>query len=194
VPSAIRHRIVRLWLADVSGDLRGVELAHVERVLELAAAGREGGRAAVPGGTVTLRAGNLAWNLRSADGSPPPQPLEVGSSVTRPRWRITARASARRLAPGPWRAVFDRGALGDRGLRVRAPAPGDRVRPLRLGGSKKLQDVFVDAKVPRIDRAGWPVVEATDGEILWVPGLVRGERAPIAPSTRRYLVLEATRR
>jgi tRNA(Ile)-lysidine synthase len=193
-PSAIRRRILRRWLADVRGDLRAIELEHVERVLDLAATGREGSRAAVPGGTVTLRGGDLVWNLRSHGDSPPLQALEVGSWAERNGWRITARASARRVAPGPWRAVFDAVAFGDGALRVRAPVPGDRLRPLGLGGSKKVQDVFVDAKVPRFERAGWPVVEASDGEILWLPGLARADRARIARSTRRYLVLEATRR
>jgi tRNA(Ile)-lysidine synthase len=148
----------------------------------------------VPGGTVTVRGGNLIWNLRSHDDSPPLQALQVGTCAQRNGWRITARASERRVAPGRWRAVFDAVACGDGALRIRAPVPGDRVRPLGLGGSKKVQDVFVDAKVPRFERAGWPIVEATDGEILWLPGLVRADRAPISSSTRRYLVLEATRR
>src|SRR5439155_736534 len=40
------------------------------------------------------------------------------------------------------------------GLRVRGWRPGDRL----AGRSKKVQDVFVDAKIPRSDREGWPLV------------------------------------
>jgi tRNA(Ile)-lysidine synthase len=77
-------------------------------------------------------------------------------------------------------------------LRMRNPRPGDRLRPLGLGGSKKLQDVFVDAKVPREDRPSWPVLEG-DGAVIWVPGLARGEGAAVTAATRRVLVVEAHR-
>jgi tRNA(Ile)-lysidine synthetase-like protein len=56
------------------------------------------------------------------------------------------------------------------GLRVRGWRPGDRL----AGRSKKIQDVFVDAKVPRSDRAGWPLVVRGD-EVVAVPGIVEAE-------------------
>ena len=54
-------------------------------------------------------------------------------------------------------------------LRVRRP--GDRMRPRGGRGSRKLSDLLIDAKVPRRDRARWPVVAGGDGELLYVPGL-----------------------
>jgi tRNA(Ile)-lysidine synthase len=77
-------------------------------------------------------------------------------------------------------------------LRVRARAEGDRVRtPV---GTQRLQDVFVDAGVPRPVRDRWPVVVAED-RVVWVPGLVAdvdvlrdGRAAPAA-----LLVCEAER-
>jgi tRNA(Ile)-lysidine synthetase-like protein len=59
-------------------------------------------------------------------------------------------------------------------ITVRAPRPGDRIRPFGMDGSKKLSDVFIDKKVPRRERERCVVVEA-DGEILWVPGVVAAE-------------------
>lgn len=53
------------------------------------------------------------------------------------------------------------------GLKVRGWRPGDRL----VGRSKKIQDVFVDAKIPRSDREGWPLVVRGD-EVLAVPGIV----------------------
>ena len=53
------------------------------------------------------------------------------------------------------------------GLKVRGWRPGDRL----AGRSKKIQDVFVDAKVPRSDREAWPLVVRGD-EVVAVPGLV----------------------
>jgi tRNA(Ile)-lysidine synthase len=53
------------------------------------------------------------------------------------------------------------------GLHVRGWRPGDRL----AGRRKKVQDVFVDAKVPRSEREAWPLVLRGD-EVVAVPGLV----------------------
>jgi tRNA(Ile)-lysidine synthase len=58
---------------------------------------------------------------------------------------------------------------------VRAWRDGDRMRPAGLGGSKSLQDLFTDRKVPRALRRTLPVVES-DGEIVWVAGVAVDER------------------
>jgi tRNA(Ile)-lysidine synthase len=54
------------------------------------------------------------------------------------------------------------------------------MRPAGLGGTKTLQDLFTDRKVPRALRGLLPVVEA-GGEIVWVAGVAAAERAPGAP-------------
>ncbi len=64
------------------------------------------------------------------------------------------------------------------GLKVRAWRAGDRL----AGRSKKIQDVFVDAKIPRSERETWPLVVRGD-EVVAVPGIVeaegvRAERVP----------------
>jgi len=63
---------------------------------------------------------------------------------------------------GPWRIETELA-----GLRVRGWRPGDRL----AGRAKKIQDVFVDAKIPRSDREGWPLVVRGD-EVVAVPGIV----------------------
>src|SRR5581483_11128377 len=56
------------------------------------------------------------------------------------------------------------------GLKVRGWRPGDRL----AGRRKKVQDVFVDAKIPRSDREGWPLVVRGD-DVVAVPGIVEAE-------------------
>jgi tRNA(Ile)-lysidine synthetase-like protein len=53
------------------------------------------------------------------------------------------------------------------GLKVRGWKPGDRL----AGRTKKIQDVFVDAKIPRSEREAWPLVVRGD-EVIAVPGIV----------------------
>ena len=69
-------------------------------------------------------------------------------------------------------------------LEVRPWRPGDRMRPLGLGGSRSLQDLFTDRKVPRARRARTPVI-LSGGEIAWVPEVATGERFRVGPGTRR---------
>jgi tRNA(Ile)-lysidine synthase len=56
------------------------------------------------------------------------------------------------------------------GLMVRGWRPGDRL----AGRTKKIQDVFVDAKIPRSDREGWPLVVRGD-EVVAVPGVIEAD-------------------
>ena len=80
------------------------------------------------------------------------------------------------LEPGPQelRGTLEWGAwrIESRlpGLKVRGWRPGDRL----AGRSKKIQDVFVDAKIPRSDREGWPLV-VRGNEVVAVPGIVEAE-------------------
>jgi tRNA(Ile)-lysidine synthase len=61
--------------------------------------------------------------------------------------------------------------------------PGDRFRPLGAPGSAKLQDLFVNRKIPAELRQALPVICAADGEILWVPGFPPAERVKITEHT-----------
>jgi tRNA(Ile)-lysidine synthase len=56
------------------------------------------------------------------------------------------------------------------GLKVRAWRAGDRL----AGRTKKIQDVFVDAKIPRSEREAWPLVVRGD-EVVAVPGVVEAD-------------------
>jgi tRNA(Ile)-lysidine synthase len=66
------------------------------------------------------------------------------------------------VAWGGWRISAE-----EKGLKVRGWRPGDRL----AGRGRKIQDVFVDAKIPRSQREGWPLVVRGD-EVVAVPGIV----------------------
>jgi tRNA(Ile)-lysidine synthase len=68
-------------------------------------------------------------------------------------------------------------------LDVRPWRAGDRMRPLGAPGSRSLQDLFTDRRVPRARRAHLPVV-VSGGEIAWIPGVATGEAFKVTPSTR----------
>ena len=72
----------------------------------------------------------------------------------------------------PATCEMSRAALAGRTLELRRWRAGDRIAPTGLNGhSRKLQDVFVTAKVPPSVRADLPLIcDATTGDVLWVPG------------------------
>jgi tRNA(Ile)-lysidine synthase len=129
-----------------------------------------------------LRAVAEYGRLRFDHGPPePPAPrvLDVPGSVAYGAGWLTCEEAAD--------GAFDADALGPR-LGVRPWRAGDRMRPVGLGGSRTLQDLFTDRKVPRERRAEVPVVVAGD-EIAWVPGVATGERFAATPATIRRVEL-----
>ncbi|MGN1400642.1 MAG: tRNA lysidine(34) synthetase TilS [Bacillus sp. (in: firmicutes)] len=61
-------------------------------------------------------------------------------------------------------------------LTVRSRLNGDRIQLKGLTGSKKVKDIFIDAKIPVAERDVWPIVEDGDGNIIWIPGLKKSNQ------------------
>lgn len=78
----------------------------------------------------------------------------------------------------------------DRKLTVRSRKDGDRFYPLGLKGAKKLQDFFVDQKVPAEERDLIPIVESA-GNIVWLVGHRIDERVKVSPKTQKIVKLTA---
>ncbi|MBV9279159.1 MAG: tRNA lysidine(34) synthetase TilS [Chloroflexi bacterium] len=88
---------------------------------------------------------------------------------------------------GPFHALCDAERLGWP-LNIRARRPGDRMRPLGAPGSRKVQDIMVDRRIPDRRRDRVPVVEY-DGRIIWLAGVALDGRAAIRPETGKALHL-----
>ena len=74
-------------------------------------------------------------------------------------------------------------------LRVRNRRPGDRFRPLGVGGQKKLQDFFVDRKVARQRRETVPLVVDETDRIVWVAGYGIDEAFRVTDPAQAVLIL-----
>jgi tRNA(Ile)-lysidine synthase len=155
-PPALR----RLVLRRLAGD-RPVP----DSVMELGGSGTKsldlggGLRAVAEYGTLRF--------TRTGEAEPPPAvELTVPGQARFGEWDVEARVDGFGDV-----AVADVGSV----VTVRAWRDGDRMRPAGLGGTKSLQDLFTDRKIPRALRRRLPVVEA-DGEIVWVAGVAVDER------------------
>ena len=100
---------------------------------------------------------SLVELLTSRAGS---RSADLGSGVRAVREYDTLRLEGA-LAWGPWTLE-----TGRDDLEVRTRRPGDHL----AGRRKKVQDLFVDAKVPRAERETWPIVVHGD-EVVAVPGI-----------------------
>ena len=180
--------LARLALRELGQRTAGepFSLSRGEAAAILALGGRGGSRSLDLGGGVTA---NVEYGtLRFRRDKDPAQPEAVSLSVpgvTRfGAWEVEA-------VPGRGEVLVSARALGG-ALTVRAWRDGDRIRPTGLGGTKTLQDLFTDRKVPRALRHSLPIVESREG-IVWVAGVALDERFAAEPGDPRSVGLSARR-
>jgi tRNA(Ile)-lysidine synthase len=94
--------------------------------------------------------------------------LKIADAVASPRFFVRMEEGVGILR-GPWEASVSLATVAGRAVTIRAASSGDRMAPYGMEGTRKLQDIFTDLKIPQAQRAQWPVVEC-GGEIIWLPG------------------------
>ena len=182
-PPALARLVLRRLAETAEGGPRSLSRAEADAILALGEGGGtrsldlgRGLRAIAEYGTLRL--------TRDPDAEPPsPVVLPVPGGVRFGDWNVEAR-------PGVPGDVSVSAAVLAGGARVRAWHEGDRMRPGGVGGTKTLQDLFTDRKVPRSLRRTLPVVEA-GGEIVWVAGVALDERAAADPGEAGTVGLSA---
>jgi tRNA(Ile)-lysidine synthase len=198
LPPALAARVLRRWL-DTPGQLEAV---HVAAILGWLREGTSGGGLDLPGGRRLTREFNRL--LPGIDPAP-----DGGPEDWRPEVRPLPEDAVPGLAGtgGPVKGGLDNGFRDDantwslhcpasalRGsLRVRGWRRGDRLRPLGLGGSKKVSDLLREARVPASRRDGALIVDDDEG-ILWVVGVARDERTRLLPDSGGTVTISVIRR
>jgi tRNA(Ile)-lysidine synthase len=182
-PPAVARRAFQDAFQRASRGRHALTRRHVEALRRLLT---HDGMVRLPGGAearreaAVIRIGPSAGAARgipgtNAEAAEPPGEIPVRPGVWT-RWLpLHCRVRVRRLAAGarvarraPWREILSPRLL-EAPLALRGWRPGDRFRPLGMSGEKKLQDFFVDAKVPRQERARVPLL-LVGGRIAWVVG------------------------
>jgi tRNA(Ile)-lysidine synthase len=189
LPAALRRLVVQRLADEAAG---GFAPGAARRADELAALSEQGTAMLDIGSG--LRAiseyGRLRIEPLDPEPSSPPTPTPVRLAIPGNVMFGSRDVRCEVLAAGVREpGVLDRGALGSSALLVRGWRPGDRMAPLGLGGgTKSLQDLFVQRRVPRLERGAVPVVEAR-GEIAWVAGVATSERFKVTDATRESVRL-----
>ncbi len=122
-------------------------------------------------------------------------PLQIPGTTVLPSLSLEVAARVAAM-PSPsreegnylWQAAFDYDKITPP-LQLRSRRDGDRLHPAGMAGkSKKLQDLFVDGRIPRADRDRVPLL-AADRDILWVVGIRADERFLAGPATKQLLLV-----
>jgi tRNA(Ile)-lysidine synthase len=196
-PPAVARRVVRRMVALLAPSVTWAA-DHIEAVRALAVADTSDSAADLPGIRVE-RTGTAVRISRAptATGDWSPlfrRTLDIPGTVSIPEAGvvISARMDVAGEPPrggGGARAVLERASVTPP-LIVRNWRPGDRMRPLGAPGRRKLQDLFVDRKIPRGQRHRVPVVEDAAGRILWVAGVAVAESGRVWTPEASVVILE----
>ena len=60
-------------------------------------------------------------------------------------------------------------------LYVRTRKHGDRMKLKKVNGSRRVKDIFIDAKIPLGERDTWPIVVDSCDNIIWIPGIKKSK-------------------
>jgi tRNA(Ile)-lysidine synthase len=165
LPPATARRVLRLVLEQVAPGAAW-SAAHLEAVLRLASRSRGGGSVDLPAVRVERVSNLLRVRVGPAQGATPFEyQLPGPGEVFVPEAGISICASTDLRAA--YSLVVPPSAFP---LTIRNRRPGDRVG--LVGGTRKAQDLMVDAKIPRSERDTVPLVVASNGQVLWVYGPV----------------------
>jgi tRNA(Ile)-lysidine synthase len=206
LPLALRRLVVWRAMTEVAGG-RPIAFEHVRAALTLLAPDADGLGIDAPGQRVQRIGASLVLTSR-LPGEPGARPrtksanlfhyalsvpgevrlAEAGCVVTaepRPRGAGAELASS----AGDSAVAIVRSDVCSGSLAVRNRRPGDRFRPVGLGGRKKLQDFFVDRKVARDRRDAVPIVVDERDRIVWVAGYAIDDQFRVTDPMQAVLIL-----
>jgi tRNA(Ile)-lysidine synthase len=202
LPPAFKRRLLKK-ASDLAGvRSSGLSRDQIDEAVSFMAAARTGRTMDLPSG-LTIGREYDSFYMRPASGANTfCLQLSIPGLTTIPELGLAIETGVRDRAQGNekgpedtpgsdnfvWQALFDYDKMGSL-LTLRSRQKGDRFYPAGMGGkSKKIQDYFVDQKVPRRKRDTIPLL-CSGQDILWVVGLRTDERFLPGPNTKRVLVV-----
>lgn len=187
-PRALRRRALRRWRGS-----EGLAGAGFELLVQLSEEGV--GQMSIGDGYASIEDGILIWKDQVGEKSfsfgsvcvgdeayvylPDGSVLRVRALETVADWqaRLAAKAIDQRTEAFIAIEAKEVGSANPFRLTIRFWRPGDRYSPLGLGGSAKLQDLFVNRKFDADFRRRIPVISGPDDQIVWVPGFPPAEKS-----------------
>jgi tRNA(Ile)-lysidine synthase len=191
------RRVLRRAIDSTSG-LRGISFIHIEAITDLMKTGNPGDRLYLPGGIRVIKDYSTLILTSEAPATLSAYTLTIpGETILKEAGVLIKASEAGMQEPevtgniqGIWTSlgIFDADAVS-LPLTARPRKHGDFFYPLGFGKRKKLQDFFVDQKVPRDERNRIPLILSGD-DIIWVVGYRADDRFKVTENTKRVVKLE----
>ncbi len=201
-PEFLRALILRAAIGRVQ-NLQGIEMAHLEAALNWLERGGAG-ELQLPGGLRLLR----RHQRLIVTVQPAAKPAQYEYALSVPGETVIAEIGWRfQIDLTPWppsrrgkgelsrtgerlgerlaRAIIDAAKIQG-SLIVRNRRPGDRIT--LQNGTKKLQDLFIDKKIPREERDRLPLI-CDAHRVIWIVGWCMNEEYRATPKARSLYIL-----
>ncbi len=197
----IRRGILRKAIEALKGDLRRIDYSHIEEIDGLIEADR--GALDLPGKIRATRTRDSIL-FHKMEGAKRLQPkirkrLSVPGKTYVPELGLvfeavllTKNAKTKVKFGRPNSVEYMDYERLKCPLYLRTREKGDRFKPLGMASEKKLQDFYVDGKIPRLRRSSIPLI-VSGRKIIWVCGLRLSDEVKITSGTRRILKLSYKR-
>ncbi len=183
----LRRALIRA--IEETRGLRGIGFEHIEEIISLIGTGSSGSRIYLPGGIRVIKDYSTLIITSAEPQKLGEHLLQVpGETVLREAGLVLISSvsnDSTGTGDGKTEAAFDFDMLRFP-LKVRSRQAGDFFYPSGFGRRKKLQDYFVDEKVPRDMRDSVPLLLSGE-DIIWVVGYRMDDRYRISPSCARTL-------
>lgn len=192
----IMRKVLRRAIDGTIG-LRGISFIHIEDIIELTKFGKPGDRLYLPKGIRAIKeystlilTSDIPVALNTYTLTVPGETILREAGILIKATIEPAEETGAGSISGLWiyAGIFDAAKL-HMPLIARPRENGDFFHPLGFGRRKKLQDFFVDLKVPRDERSRVPLI-VSGKDIIWVVGYRGDDRFQVTAETRKILRLE----
>lgn len=202
---AILTRVIRRALREVKGDLKNIELVHINEIIELFSMGT-GKMINLPEGIIAEKVYSQIYFYKKKDSKftnqlsseiiifdkvnsqQPSTVKEISEMKLKVYLRIVMKDEVLNFAEDPYKKYFDYDKINSC-ISIRTRQEGDRFTPYGMEGSKKLKDLFIDLKIPKEERNALPLV-CFDKDIAWIVGYRVSNKYIVTKNTKYILEIK----
>lgn len=193
MPDAVSRLLLREALRRLRGSLEGIEMVHIDTLLDLINGERAHGELSLPGLSVRMQQETVilcttpiptypSWDVPVALG---PNVFPDGKRVLDIEIVPVSHVQVSDTQGDPWIELADADCITFP-MRVRTRQPGDRFTPLGGATDVKLKDFLIREKAAYFERDNIPLLCDQD-RIVWVAGIRLSESVKLSDRTQRVL-------